>query len=161
MQSGNCCSGDRHTWFWSAFSCTRVGCSDRRSFGRTSCRQKSSEQRARENGSVDALILIIPIIFLMIILISLFQYGMTLNRLHSSAILIGREIAREPEISHSPTRSQSLIEGHNLGVVDFHVMHFPIGNRVFIQLVLVGRTFNVGGFSITPSARSLTLQDSW
>ena len=175
MQSGNSRFGEVYAWFWSVFFCAKTNSGNPIKLDQNRAGQDSTyygysgnldsetitEQRASENGSVDALLFIIPIIFLMIILISLFQYGLTLNTLNSSAVLIGRDIAREPEMSGTTARVQSLIEEHNLEVVDFHIMNVPIGNRVFIQLVLIGKTFKVGRFSITPSARSLTLQDSW
>jgi hypothetical protein len=97
----------------------------------------------------------------MIAILSLFQFALTVNKLNSSAILIGRELARDSGISHSLDRTQSLINSHDLDIKDFHVMHFPIGERVFLQLVLVGKDLRVGFFSVTPSARSLTLQDKW
>lgn len=97
----------------------------------------------------------------MIVVISMFQYGVSLGRLNSSAIYIGRELARDEEFSHSLERTQTLIDRHNLEIKDFHVMHFPIGARVFVQLVLVGKPIRVGWFSMTPSARSLTVQDEW
>ena len=175
MQSGNSRLGEIYAWFWSGFFCAKTNSGNPikldqnptgqdftyYGYSRNLDSETITKQRASENGSVDALLFIIPIIFLMIILISLFQYGLTLNTLNSSAVLIGRDIAREPEMSRTTARVQSLIEEHNLGVVDFHIMNVPIGDRVFIQLVLIGKTFKVGGLSITPSARSLTLHDSW
>lgn len=117
--------------------------------------------RIQEQGSVDSLLFIVPTIFFVIVLISVLDIGLTLNRLNSSAIYIGRQIAREPEISHSISLTQSIIENHKVDVVDFHIMHVPIGNRVFVQLVLVGKPFMIGRHSFTPSGRSLTLQDLW
>jgi len=108
MQSGNSRLGEIYAWFWSGFFCAKTNSGNPikldqnptgqdftyYGYSRNLDSERITEQRASENGSVDALLFIIPIIFLMIILISLFQYGLTLNTLNSSAVLIVRDIAR-------------------------------------------------------------------
>ena len=96
-----------------------------------------------------------------IALYSFFQYGFTINYLESSAILIGRQIARESQAENLVILAEVLIEKEGINVDNFHVMRYPIGDREFIQLVLVGRTVRIGTLAFTPSARSLTVVDQW
>ena len=114
-----------------------------------------------ELGSVDSTLLLIPTLLVAIAFYSLFQYGFTINYLHSNAIMIGRQIAREPRVENLNLFADALIKKEGVSATDFHVMRYPIGSRVFVQLVLVGRSLRVGPITLTPSARSLTVVDQW
>ena len=117
--------------------------------------------RTKEQGGVDALFLIVPTLILATSLYSLFQFGMAQNYLTSSATLVGRQLSREPDAQDLSALTQSIISSEKIRISDFHVMRFPIGNRIFIQLVLIGDSIRIGGLIATPSARSLTVMDQW
>ena len=115
----------------------------------------------KESGAVDSFIILIPILFIATSLFSLFQYGVSQNELSSSATLVGRQIARQPNSDNLNDYAERIISHENLRVSDFHVMSYPMGNQIFIQLVLVGKPVRIGWTVLTPSARSLTLVDQW
>jgi hypothetical protein len=112
-----------------------------------------------ETGAVDSFFILIPLLLIATTLLALFQYGVSQNELTSRAILVGRELARYSDTEDFTAFTQEIISRDNLGVTDFHVLRYPIGNRTFIQLVLVGKPVPIGWTRVTPSARSLTLVD--
>lgn len=114
-----------------------------------------------DRGSIDAYLVLIPTALVATLIFGLFNYGQSTNSLALSAHLVGRQIARHPGNPNLVSLTESIIKKENLNVSDFHVMRFPIGKRIFIQLVLVGETRKIWGFGITPSARSLTVEDKW
>lgn len=114
-----------------------------------------------EGGFIDSFLILAPILLVTAVLIFLFHYGLTLNSLSLSAKLVGRQIAREPQNPDLSAFAEEVISREKIEVSDFHVMRFPIGNQVFVQLVLIGRTKNFGWWTLTPSAKSLTLADQW
>lgn len=115
----------------------------------------------KESGTVDSFFILIPILFIATSLFSLFQYGVSQNELSSSATLVGRQIARQSNSDNLNEYAERIISQENLRVSDFHLMRYPIGNQIFIQLVLVGKPVRIGWTVLTPSARSLTLVDQW
>lgn len=125
-------------------------------------RRRNDLLRVRlEGGFIDSFLILAPILLVTALLIFLFSYGLTLNSLSLSAKLVGRQIAREPQRPDLSALAEEAISREKIEVADFHVMRFPIGNQVFVQLVLIGRTKNFGWWTLTPSAKSLTLADQW
>ena len=115
----------------------------------------------QDRGSVDAYLVLIPTVLVATAIFGLFQYGQITNSLALSAHLLGRQIARHPGNPNLISLTDFMIKKENLRISDFHVMRFPVGKRVFIQLVLVGETRNLLGIRATPSAKSLTVEDKW
>ena len=114
-----------------------------------------------DSGSVDAYLVLIPTVLVATAIFGLFQYGQITNSLALSAHLLGRQIARHPGNPNLISLTDFMIKKENLRISDFHVMRFPVGKRVFIQLVLVGETRNILGIKVTPSAKSLIVEDKW
>lgn len=114
-----------------------------------------------ETGSVDSFLMLMPIILLSIMLFGLFQYGLVVNTLTNDAILIGRQLARSASGDNLESSAKRTILAQKLEVSDVHLMRFNLGNRVFLQLILVGRTFAIGPFQMTPSGKSITPVDFW
>ena len=115
----------------------------------------------REVGNVDTLFLLVPTVLVATIILGLFQYGQTTNSLALSADMVSRQIARHPGSLNLISLTGNIIQKENLPIKDFHVLRFPVGNRVFIQLVLVGEEKKIWWMRVTPSARSLVVEDKW
>lgn len=119
------------------------------------------KQANADTGSVDFILILVPILIISITLFGLFQYGLAVNTLTHKAILIGRQLARFPEADNLERLTESELSALDVEVSDFHVMRYTLGNRVFIQLVLVGKTILSGITNVTPSGKSLTPVDNW
>ena len=114
-----------------------------------------------DTGSVDFVLILVPILVISITLFGLFQYGLAVNTLTHQAILIGRQLAKFPDVDNLEMLTESRLSASDVEVSDFHVMRYTLGNRVFIQLVLVGKTILSGITNVTPSGKSLTPVDNW
>jgi hypothetical protein len=114
-----------------------------------------------ERGSTEALLVLVPTCLLVVTLFALIQYGAAANYLASSSTLIGRQLARNPEVYDLERLALEEVQQNKITVSDFHVMRIPLGKKIFIQTILVGRKINFGPFSVAPYGRSLTLVDSW
>ena len=112
-----------------------------------------------EAGFSEYALVMIPIIFLFISALSVFQYGIQVNTLTNDSILIGRELARIPKFANEEVLTAQIIENHNLEIDDFHIMRYKIGNREFLQTTLIGRTLSFGIFNIRAAGKSTTLVD--
>ena len=104
---------------------------------------------------------LLPICLLVVTLFAIIQYGAATNSLVSASTLVGRQLARYPEVYDLESLAEEHLQRFDISISDFHVMRVVLGNRVFIQTILVGKKINVGSFSVAPSGRSLTLVDSW
>jgi len=102
-----------------------------------------------------------PTVLVATIIFGLFQYGQTTNSLALSANMVSRQIARHPGSLNLISLTESIIQRENLPIKDFHVLRFRVGNRVFIQLILVGEEKKIWWMRVTPSARSLVVEDKW
>jgi hypothetical protein len=116
---------------------------------------------AQEEGSIESFLVLIPILLTSVVVLSLFQYGITSNALAGEAMLVGRALARYPESADFEELTEQVLQRQGIKVSDFHVMRIVLGKRVFIQLTLVGKKLSIGSYSIAPSGKSLTLIDSW
>jgi len=121
----------------------------------------ASEGEFQERGSVDSHLVLIPTLLIAIALFTCFQYGLSINYLHSSAVFVGRQIAREPWNEEPSKLVEQILRQEGIVVQDFHLMRYPIGNRVFLHLVFAGKPIRLGTATFTPSARSLTVLDQW
>jgi hypothetical protein len=129
--------------------------------GVTDCQPILDFSAREESGAVDSFFMLIPILILVTSLFALFRFGLNQNELSSSATLIGRQITRQPNVENLTELTERVISRENLRIADFHVMRYPIGNQLFVQLVLVGEPIRIGWSALTPTARSLTLVDQW
>ena len=124
-------------------------------------RRVSSQGEYLERGSVDSYLVLIPTLLIAIALYSCFQYGFSVNYLNSSAIFVGRQIARDPNNEEPARLVEQILKREGIEAQSFHVMRYPIGDRVFLHLLLVGKPIRLGPATLTPSARSLTVLDQW
>lgn len=114
-----------------------------------------------EEGSVDSFLLIAPLMLAGLLLFGVFQYALSVNHLTSTATFIGRQIAREPHAENLDSLVSAKLRGIASEVSDFHVMRMKLGERTFIQLVVLGSAMSIGPIRVQPSGKSLTLQDDW
>lgn len=132
----------------------------RRESGRE--RPESGRERPEsERGAVDSFLVFTPILLTMILVFALFDYGASTNELTNQAILVGRQLARYPDSSDLETLTEEVLVRQGINVSDFHVMRITLGNRIFIQLTLIGRKFDFGRYGVAPAGKSLTLVDYW
>ena len=122
---------------------------------------KSAVEDLSESGVVDFVFILMPIMICTFSLIAMFQYGLAVNTLTHNSVMIGRELARFPDIENLEALTESKIRDSHIEISDYHVMRYSLGDHVFIQLILVGKPLRLGPSTITPSGKSLTPADSW
>jgi hypothetical protein len=115
----------------------------------------------RERGSVDSFLVLTPIVLTMILIFTLFEYGGSVNSLTNHATLVGRQLARYPSSMNLDDLTEKVLAKQEIDVSDYHVMRITLGRRTFIQLTLIGRKFDFGGYVLAPAGKSLTLVSSW
>lgn len=130
-------------------------------YGRLRIRRSTEKKFSHEAGSIDSLLLLGPLLSVMLILFGLLQYGLSVNELNHTAALIGRQVAREPYSIEVVRLVTQKLQSQNVKVTDFHVMQIGLGNRTFIQLVLVGGKIRIGPIQVQPSGKSVILLDNW
>ena len=120
---------------------------------------KNSNKKYREAGFSESALVMIPIMFVFISALTVFQYGIQVNTLTNDSILIGRELARIPKFTNEEVFTAQIIENHKLKIDDVHIMRYKIGTREFLQTTLIGRPLSFGIFNIRAAGKSTTLVD--
>ncbi len=115
----------------------------------------------RDRGSVDSFLVLTPIVLTMMLVFVLFEYGGSVNSLTSHATLVGRQLARYPDSMNLEDLTEKVLMKQGINVSDFHVMRITLGKSTFIQLTLIGRKFDFGGYALAPAGKSLTFVSSW